>query len=359
MEFKKKILRTIKEQDLFRDGDHLVLGFSGGPDSLALFYSLLEILRDNRKTGGKYGLSFTLHPVHVNHKMRPGAAEEDQAFCEEFCRKLSETEEGVFPLIVFTEDCNALAAELKITSEEAGRLVRYRSFRQVGAEVQEKYGCGPDQIKILVAQNMNDQAETVLFRILRGTGTDGLSGIASKRTDESGYSVIRPLLNVSRREIEAYIEAKDLEPRRDLTNDEAVYTRNKIRLELIPFIEERFNPNVTETLSRLADVAREDKEYLHDQARSAYEEACTGEGRLDLRKLEAMMPALRSRVYMAALKDKGLTEDVTLKHLKAIDSLRYAMGHGCAYTELPGGYRVMRVRRELVFFAPGETNEPG
>lgn len=357
MELKKKILQTIKERDLLRDGDHLVIGFSGGPDSLALFYSLLEILRDNRKTSGKFGLNFTLHPVHVNHKMRPGAAEEDQAFCEEFCGKLAETEEGVFPLQVFTEDCNALAKEMKITSEEAGRLVRYRSFRQVADQVKAQFGCKPDHVKILVAQNMNDQAETVLFRILRGAGTDGLSGIAYTRTDESGYSVVRPLLNVSRQEIEVYLEEKGLEPRRDLTNDEALYTRNKIRLELIPFLEENFNPNVTETLARLAELAGEDKEFLHREAQKAYEEARTGEGRLDSKKLEAMMPALRSRVYMAALKDKGLKEDVTRKHLKAIDDLREALGHGGAYTELPGGYRVMRDRRELVFFAPGETPE--
>ena len=354
MELKKKILGTIKDRDLVKDGDHLVIGFSGGPDSLALFYGLLEILRDNRKTGGRFGLNFTLHPVHVNHKMRPGAAEEDQAFCEEFCRDLAETEEGVFPLRVFTEDCNALARELKVTSEEAGRMVRYRSFRQVADEVRASFKCGQYQVKILVAQNMNDQAETVLFRILRGTGTDGLSGIAYSRADESGYAVLRPLLNVSRQEIEAYIEEKSLEPRRDHTNEEAIYTRNKIRLELIPYLEENFNPNITETLARLAELAGEDKEYLHSEANRAYEEARTGEGRLDIKKLRAMMPALRTRVYMAALRDKGLTEDVTRKHLISIDRVREAMGHGGAYAELPGGYRVMRQKGELVFFAPEE-----
>ena len=357
MEFKKKILQTIKERDLIKDGDHLVIGFSGGPDSLALFYSLLEILRDNRKTSGRFGLNFTLHPVHVNHKMRPGAAEEDQAFCEEFCGKLAETEEGFFPLQVFTQDCNALAVEMKITSEEAGRLVRYRSFRQVADQVRNHFGCPEDQVRILVAQNMNDQAETVLFRILRGAGTDGLAGIAYARADESGYSVIRPLLNVSRQEIEVYLKEKGLEPRRDLTNDEALYTRNKIRLELIPYLEENFNPNVTETLARLAELTGEDKEFLQLEARKAYEFARTGEGGLDMKKLEAMMPALRNRVYMAALKDKGLKEDVTRRHLKAIDDLRGALNHGGAYTELPGGYRVMREKRELVFFAPGEPKD--
>ncbi|MBQ7703691.1 MAG: TilS substrate-binding domain-containing protein, partial [Firmicutes bacterium] len=185
-----------------------------------------------------------------------------------------------------------------------------------------------------------------------------MAGIAPKRLDESGYQVIRPLLNVSRKEIEAYIEEKGLEPRRDLTNDEALYTRNKIRLELIPLLEKEFNPNVTETLARLAELAGEDKEFLHHMARAAYEGAATGEGRLDIRKLNDMMPALRTRVYMAALKDKGLTEDVTAKHLKAIDALREAMNHGNPYTELPGGYRVMRVKRELVFFAPGEQRNP-
>jgi tRNA(Ile)-lysidine synthase len=336
----ESVKKTIETRGLIPKGSAVILGLSAGPDSLCLLHILL---------GLKEKLGFELRALHVNHMLRGADADADESFARSFCE-----EQGI-PLRVVKKDVMAMAKEQGLSTEDAGRRVRYEAFFRYAEELRKD---GRPAL-IALAHNRNDQAETVLFRILRGTGTDGLSGIASKRTDESGYSVIRPLLNVSRREIEAYIEAKDLEPRRDLTNDEAVYTRNKIRLELIPFIEERFNPNVTETLSRLADVAREDKEYLHDQARRAYEEACTGEGRLDLRKLEAMMPALRSRVYMAALKDKGLTEDVTLKHLKAIDSLRYAMGHGCAYTELPGGYRVMRVRRELVFFAPGETNEPG
>ena len=197
MEFKRKILNTIKEKGLIKDGDHLILGLSGGPDSLALYNALKELREDNLRTGGKFGLDFSVHPVHVNHKFRPGAAEEDQAFCEELSKVVAERVKGFHPLRVFEVDCNALAAELGMTSEEAGRKARYDAFRTVGNEVMDFYEIDPTQVKILVAQNADDQAETILFRILRGTGPDGLAGIAYERSDESGFKVVRPLLGIN------------------------------------------------------------------------------------------------------------------------------------------------------------------
>ena len=276
MEFKRKILSTIKDKDLVRDGDHLILGLSGGPDSLSLYDAMKELRQDNLKTGGKFGLDFTVHPVHVNHKFRPGAAEEDQAFCEELCREVSETVPGFDPLRVFEVDCNALADMLGMTSEEAGRKARYDAFRTVGREVMERYGCRADQVKILVAQNADDQAETILFRLLRGTGPDGLAGIAYDRSDESGFRVIRPILGIKRAEIEEYCATKGLEPRRDHTNEEAVYARNKIRLELLPLLAKEYNPNIVDALNRLGKLEAEDKAYLNAQATKAYEEALVG-----------------------------------------------------------------------------------
>ena len=172
MEFKVRILNTVKERDLFKDGDHLVLGLSGGPDSLSLYNALLELMEDNIRTRGRFGFSFTLHPVHVNHKFRPGAAEEDQAFCEKLTKTWNEKLADAYPVRSFVVDCNAMAKELGMTSEEAGRKARYDAFRTVGKEVMDSFGCEAGKVKILVAQNADDQAETILFRILRGTGPD-------------------------------------------------------------------------------------------------------------------------------------------------------------------------------------------
>lgn len=354
MEFKRKILNTIKEKDLIKNGDHLVLGLSGGPDSLSLYHALLEIRRDNLKTGGKFGFDFTVHPVHVNHKFRPGAAEEDQKYCEELCSRVAEETDGFFPLRTFETDCNALAAELGMTSEEAGRKARYDAFRTVGKEVMEKFSCSSNDIKILVAQNANDQAETILFRILRGTGPDGLSGISYMRSDESGFTVIRPILGLKREEIEAYCTEKKLEPRRDHTNEEALYSRNRIRLELIPLLEKEYNPNIVDTLNRLGRLVSEDKGYIYKSAAYAFEDSRISENSYDIQKLGKLNPAVRSRVYMLALEKAGMRENVTEKHIRAIEKVRLSQNHKEAFTELTGGFRVSRRKKELVFYREGE-----
>ncbi|MBQ2161106.1 MAG: hypothetical protein II444_04660, partial [Firmicutes bacterium] len=203
-------------------------------------------------------------------------------------------------------------------------------------------------------QNANDQAETILFRILRGTGPDGLAGIAYEREDESGFKVIRPILDIKREEIERYCEQTGLEPRRDHTNEEAVYSRNEIRLELLPLLEKEFNPGIVDTLNRLGRLSAEDKGYIYDEALKAFKEAETSPHRLDIRKLDGMAPALRKRVYMLALSETGMRENMTEKHLNAVDRIRLSRNHKEAFTELTGGYRVSRVKHELVFYREDE-----
>ena len=253
---KQRVLETIKTHELLEDGTHIVLGLSGGPDSVCLFDVLLELSAVK---------NFRIHPVHVNHKFRPGDAERDQEYVEELCRQRGLT------CRTFTVDCNALAREEGLTSEEAGRKARYDAFfetaqgitqgfaqglaQELAGELeqhctQEPSMPGTDKIAIAVAQNANDQAETILFRMLRGTGTDGLAGIAYKRY-ERGFAIVRPLLDVPRDEIEKYCEERNLSPRIDHTNNEAIYARNKIRLELLPMLREKFNPNIIETINRL------------------------------------------------------------------------------------------------------------
>lgn len=353
------------------DGTHIVLGLSGGPDSVCLFDVLFELSAMK---------NFRIHPVHVNHKFRPGDAERDQEYVEELCRQRGLT------CRTFTVDCNALAREEGLTSEEAGRKARYDAFFETAQEIaqeltqgfaqgfvqelageleqhctQEPSMPGTDKIAIAVAQNANDQAETILFRMLRGTGTDGLAGIAYKRY-ERGFAIVRPLLDVPRDEIEKYCEERNLSPRIDHTNNEAIYARNKIRLELLPMLREKFNPNIIETINRLGKNAAADKDYLAQQARDAYEEAledadgrnCTVE--VTTAKLDRIHKAVRMRVYNYLLADVGMEENLTEGQLEAIEKVRISQSPS-AMCDLADGFRVYKIYDRIRFCREAETEE--
>ena len=252
----KKILDTILQHRLIKPSGHIVLGLSGGPDSVCLFHVLLGLSE-------KYG--WAIHPVHINHKLRDKAADADQHYTEELCKKAG------CPCRTIVCDCRALAEREKITSEEAGRKVRYEAFSQMAEELKAQ-GIPEDKICIATAHNADDQAETILFRLLRGTGIDGLSGIRYRRTDGRGTPVVRPLLSVTREEILEYCRVQNLNPCIDETNGQTLYTRNKIRLELIPYLEQEYNPSVKDTMIRLGRAAAEDSAFLKEQAEKAYEE---------------------------------------------------------------------------------------
>ncbi len=304
---KEKILQSIREGDLIREGMHVVIGLSGGPDSMCLFDVLCRLAPE---------MGLNLYPVHVNHKFRPGEAEADQAFVETFC------EEQGWQCRSFVVDCHELAEEEGLTAEEAGRKARYNAFGQVADEI-VMGGVPRELVVIAVAQNANDQCETILFRLLRGTGVDGLAGIAYKRYDERGTAVVRPLLDADRRDIDQYCRQRGLTPRQDHTNQEPTYTRNRIRLELIPYLREGYNPNIQETVNRMGRQAAVDKDYLWQQAEEAYEKACQGATGskviLSRKVLLGLHPAIRTRVYGRALGEIGIHEDVTATHMAGID----------------------------------------
>ena len=361
---KKKILKTIREHNLITEGMHIVLGLSGGPDSVCLFSVLTELAGE---------MNLTLHPVHINHRFRPGAAEEDQAYVEELCRS------NGLSCRSFVYDCPAMAREQKLTPEEAGRKARYEAFFKVAGEIHAS-GVPASKIAVAVAQNANDQCETILFRILRGTGTDGLSGIAYKRKGQGGFHVIRPLLDITRDEIEKYCADRNLNPRIDHTNSETVYTRNRIRLELIPYLADNFNSNIVETVNRLGRIAAEDRDYIYGQAAAIFDkirlpqqpdkrEAAGGQPAgtqpagaepagaepaetevvsVFTAPLENLHPAIRFRVYNIALGKAGMADDVTRAHLEAVEKVRISRSPS-ASCSLAGGFEVYKAYDRLVF----------
>ncbi|MCB6993404.1 tRNA lysidine(34) synthetase TilS [bacterium 210820-DFI.6.37] len=330
---KETIKQTILKHKLIQRGEHIVIGLSGGPDSVCLFHILKQLAQE---------MDFALYAVHVNHKFRPGDAEEDQAYVEALCER-----EGV-TCVPFVYDCGAMAKELGLTSEEAGRKARYEAFGKV-ANALVQNGIPRENVKIAVAQNADDQAETVLLRLLRGTGPDGLSGIAYRR-GEGSVEVIRPLLDVPRREIEAYCKEKQLSPRIDQTNLQPVYTRNKVRLQLIPYLRENFNPGVSDALLRLSRIAGQDKDYLWSRAESEYSRLLQGREPVCLNQegLKELHPAVGRRVIMKAFQTAGLTQDITASHLEAAERLLQAEATS-KRLDFPDGY-CMEIRYERVYF---------
>lgn len=239
---KYKVLDTIKEHNLICDEDNIAIGVSGGPDSMALLYILLEI---------KALINFNIYIIHVNHGVRGKDAEKDQLFVKRIAEELN--------LPYYTKSVNMIeyGKKMGITAEEAGRELRYGFFR----EVLNAQGGG----KIAVAHNLNDQAETLIMRFFRGTGIDGLKGMEFITGD-----IIRPILGISREEIESYIEDNNIETVLDETNLQPIYTRNKVRLELIPYIEENFNPNIINTLWRMSQISAVDSKFLEGYSKKGF-----------------------------------------------------------------------------------------
>ncbi len=321
---KDKVKETILNNHLIETAEHIVVGLSGGPDSVCLFHILNRL---------KTELDFSLTAVHINHGLRPGAADEDQRYSEQLCFDFG------IPCHTFFFDVKKIAKDKGMTGEEAGRQVRYQSFFEVAHKIISETG---KNVKIAVAQNMNDQAETVLMRILRGTGTDGLCGIEYIRRETGKGIVIRPLLDVSREEIESYCREHKLEPRIDLTNLEPLYTRNKIRLELLPLLQETFNSNMISVLNRLSKIAKEDREYFSiivEEAIKAHSETTEKNNleRFPISVLMEMHPALRHRVIRRLFEEIGLSKDIASIHLEQADKL-LEEARTSSVSDFPSGY---------------------
>jgi len=225
----KQIWKTLKKYRMLTlDCKGIVVGLSGGADSVALLHFLTQ-------------LDIPLFAVHINHGLRGEESDADADFCRMFCRRLD------IPIEVFDVDAGGLAKLHKISVEAAGRLLRYDAFKKV---MEEK---GFD--RIVTGHHKNDVAETVLMQVLRGAGR--IRGIPPVREH-----IIRPLIDVTREEIEGYCQLYRLPYCVDHTNSNTDYTRNKIRLDTLPMLAEQYNPNLVDTLARLAEISRTEDEFL-------------------------------------------------------------------------------------------------
>lgn len=305
----KKVLRTIRNKKLLKMGDVVIVGFSGGADSLSMLH-ILNALKDE--------LGIEIFSAHLNHKFRPIAAEEDAAFAKNISKSMN------IEHFHREIDCNEMVKALGISSEDAGRRARYSFFKDVADELGKK-GYRKEQIKIAIAQNADDQSETILFRIMRGSGVDGICGMDYISVNKWANTVIRPILDISREEIERYCIENNLEPRIDATNMERVYTRNKIRLDLIPYIQRGFNENFKSAILNLGELAREDSKYIWKIADEVYEDSLIyrAEDRIKLRQKNIANSdrAVMSRVVLKALKQLDAGENISISHIRGIEEI--------------------------------------
>lgn len=229
-----KVKKYIEQLKLLSKNDRVVIGVSGGADSMCLLSVLLSL---------KDVYNLTLFVVHINHNIRGVEAKEDEEFVVSYCK-----DNGIYVTVV-SEDVKMLARKHGWSEEEAGRNVRYDAFYKECA----KNNCN----KIAIAHNKNDNAETILFHLLRGSGMDGMRGILPQRE-----KIIRPLLNTSRQEIETYMKEKQVPYRVDATNFLEDYTRNKIRLTMLPFAEKEINSKAMEHIVSMAEQLTEVADYI-------------------------------------------------------------------------------------------------
>ncbi len=274
---KEKVLETIKKYNLIQNGDKLLLGVSGGPDSIAMLNVLDEIRKDE-----KINLNFEIVVAHINHMIRE-EAKEDENFVKEFCDKKK------IEIYIKRIDVKKLANNNKIGIEEAGRNARYEFFN----EILEKTSSN----KIAIAHNKNDKIETMIMNAFRGTGISGLKGIEVKRE-----KYIRPLIECERKEIEQYCKNQKLNPKIDKTNFENEYTRNKIRNIVIPYIQKEFNPNIIETLDRLSQLVTQEEQYVENQVKKEYKKVLIEKNKkeitLNLKEFNKLEKVIKSKIIL-------------------------------------------------------------
>ena len=237
-----KVRSTILAHNLIGRGDKVLVALSGGADSVCLLHILLALVDE---------IEFSVYAAHVNHGLRGEESEGDQAFVQDLCNRL------FVPLFIHRCDVRAFSEEGHMGLEEGGRLVRYGFFRSL---LQEK-----GMTKIATAHHGDDNAETVLMRLIRGTGPLGLAGIPYQNGE-----VIRPFLDVSRAEIEAYMSENQLVYRTDSTNAHVEFTRNRVRHQLIPFIKQQFNPNFQHTFREQIKRYKDCAAYVEDEVNKRF-----------------------------------------------------------------------------------------
>ncbi len=315
-----KVKATIERYRLISKNDKIVMGVSGGPDSVALLYVL---------NGLKKEFNLSLHIAHLDHRLRKDSYK-DREFVDGLAVKLK--------LPITTAQLNVKELAKGGSLEEICRNARLGFLFKVARDIKAN--------KIALGHNLDDQAETVLMRIIRGAGLYGLSGILPRR-NIAGYVIIRPLIEVKRREIEMYLKRKRIRPRIDASNLEDIYFRNRIRNGLLPLLEKKYNKNIKEILSNTAESIGYDYDYLQSVAVRAMKGMKT---KLNLNKLLKLHPAIRRLILRQAIASlKGSTRGITFQHIREIGDLILNRPVN-SIVDLPKGVSVVKKKTHLFLY---------
>ena len=296
-DLKIKVLETISKYKMIKPGDKIVAGISGGPDSMCMLHLLDRLKKD---------FNLSIFAAHLNHQFRGREADKDAYYVKDICNKWG------IPSFIKVFDVAAYAKDIGVSDEEAGRNIRYQLYDDVARKVGAN--------KIAVAHNLNDNVETVFMNIIRGSGIDGLKGIEAVRDN-----IIRPLINIDRADIEKYCKEEGIVPRIDKTNLEPIYGRNKIRLELLPYIENNFNSNIINTISRFSDIVSAENEYIALKSQKAFKtlaRSFKNQVKYSIIKLDKLHPALKRRIIRIGIeKLLGSLKSIEFRHIEEIISL--------------------------------------
>ncbi len=288
------VRKTIKQYNLCPKNSQLTLGISGGADSIAMLHFFHTYKKE---------YNITLQVVHIHHGIRGEEADLDCTFVTDFCN------ERQIPCKVFHFDVTARAKKEKKNIEEMGRILRYQAFKEVA-----KGG------NIAVAHNEDDQAETVLMHLSRGSGLKGLCGM-----EVQNDNIIRPLLHVSRKEIEGYCQTNHLHYRTDSTNNSAIYNRNRMRLEVLPLLAEIYGDRVKNHIAKTTALLQADNDFLNTATKELYAAALT-DAREDalsfsLAVLRNAHTAILHRFYFHVLHFLGAKTNISSRHIEMISDL--------------------------------------
>jgi tRNA(Ile)-lysidine synthase len=374
IKLESKIIDFIRRYSLISPQEIVVVAVSGGADSVCLLHVLAKCQK---------GLRIKLHVAHLNHQLRGVESEADAKYVSDLAGSL-----GV-PITIDSQDVAAYRSEKSFSVEEAARELRYAFLARVAREVGAN--------RIAIGHTRDDQVETILMHILRGTGVTGLCGLAPcspMAYDSQGMSwraptwrgnllVIRPLLDITRGETTSYCREQQLDPRIDSSNRSLSFFRNRLRLQLLPLLRQ-YNPGVDQALLRLADIAKEDSAFIEQQASGLWDEVARQENNaiyLDRKQITSLPIALQRQLLRAAVtKLAGDTRDIEASHIEMARSLlikpaskRISLPHGficqggyhelviastakqsqippCPFPPLPG---------EVPLKVPGKTVFPG
>jgi tRNA(Ile)-lysidine synthase len=293
----EKIKKTIKKYDLLEKGESVVMALSGGPDSMALLAVLVSMARE---------LDLSLIVAHYNHGLRGAESDED----EKFSRELAES----MGLIFISGKMEQKKVAKGVSPEDFYRRQRYVFLEKVASDYQAQ--------KIALGHNLQDQAETVLLHLLRGSGLEGLKGFLPKR----GGKIIRPLIETSRREIISFLDKSGISYRRDSSNENSMYLRNQIRSELIPYLKEKYNPKIEENLARMAQILRMEDEfigqYVAEALQSSFIQRHQNRVLINIDFVNKLQAAVRMRLFKTILEDLSPEKNgISFAHIKSLDNL--------------------------------------